>query len=158
IGVPIQNPTGIDEFGDRLEVLLALGGVCALLGALGAGVSLIVRLRRAAGVERQQLKWFVYAGAIASFGFVASLVPQPWPELGTVAMGVGFMGFGFSAVAAGVAILRYRLYEIDLLINRTLAYGALTAGVVGIYVLVVAYFGTVFQARGDVVSLVAAGV
>ena len=158
IGVPIQNPLGIDELRSALEAMLALGGMCVLVGALGAGASLIVRLHRAAGVERQQLKWFVYAGAIASFGFVGFLIPQPWPELGSVANGIGFLGFGFSAVAAGVAILRYRLYDIDLLINRTLAYGALTACVVGIYVLVVAYFGTVFQARGDVVSLVAAGV
>jgi signal transduction histidine kinase len=139
-------------------VVLALGGVCAVLGMLGAGASLVVRLRRAVGVERQQLKWFVYVGAIASLGFVSSLLLRPWPELGILAMGVGFLGFGLTAIAAGIAVLRYRLYDIDLLINRTLVYAVLTACVVGIYVLVVTYFGAAFQARGDAVSLLAAGV
>src|SRR5437016_5112986 len=63
-------------------------------------------------------------------------------------------------IAGGVAslVVRYRLWDIDLLINRTLAYGALTATVVGIYVLVLGYFGMVFQTRGDVASLLAAGI
>ena len=158
LGAPISNPFGLDQLQTPLEVLQALGTLCVLVGALAAAASLVVRLRRAVGIERQQLKWFVSAGAIAAVGFVSSFLPLPWPEFSTVAMALGFLGFGLTAIAAGVAILRYRLYDIDLLVNRTLVYGALSACVVGIYALVVAYFGAALQARGDAVSVVAAGV
>jgi hypothetical protein len=60
--------------------------------------------------------------------------------------------------AVAIAVLKYRLYDIDLLINRTLVYGALTACIVGVYVLVVGYVGAVFQVHGDAVSLLAAGI
>jgi hypothetical protein len=91
-----------------------------------SAVSLVLRLRRATGVERQQLKWFVYAVALLA------LVFPP---------GVLFLGDGRLIVvllplvpaAAGIAILKHRLYDIDVIINRTLVYGALTATLVAVY-------------------------
>jgi hypothetical protein len=127
-GVPGENPFGVEAFEPVLLPLgvsaLALFFVSALLSAL----SLFLRFRRSRGVERQQLKWFVYAGALS----VAAIV---FPGPGSAAAPVlQMLIIPLLAVAAGVAILRYRLYEIDRIINRTLVYGALTAALVGVYV------------------------
>jgi hypothetical protein len=92
---------------------------------------MFLRFRRSRGVERQQLKWFVYAGVLA----VATVV---LPGSGSaVAPVLQMLTIPLLAVAAGVAILRYRLYDIDRIINRTIVYGALTATLVGVYVVTV---------------------
>jgi hypothetical protein len=96
-----------------------LGGVLFAAGFLGALASLVVRFARARGLERQQLKWFVYA---AGLGFALLVLPTPIPD---------FLKWTLAPVslsaAAAVAVLRDRLYDIDRLINRTLVYGVLTA-------------------------------
>ena len=101
-------------------------GNFALLGL--SAVSLVLRLHRAAGVERQQLKWFVYAVALFALVFPPSVL-----ALGDGRLIVALLPL--VPAAAGIAILRYRLYDIDVVINRTLVYGALTimlgAGYVG---------------------------
>jgi hypothetical protein len=111
---------------------------------LGAAASMFARLRRARGVERQQLKWFAYAVAVLAGGtvltnVVSNAVGVGWlREVGSVPTVIGLVGW---PVAVGIAILRYRLYNIDLLINRTLVYGALTA------TLALIYFGGVAAAE-----------
>jgi hypothetical protein len=111
-----------------------------LVLALGlvAAASVVVGRRSARGVERQQIKWLLYAAPIWFVGsslkiavFYFSLIDGPWGLwIGYILVAVG----GFSGpVAIGVAILRYRLYEIDIVINRTLVYGSLTAMLVGVY-------------------------
>ena len=107
----------------------AVGGVVVLVCFAAAIVSLILRFYRSQGEERLQLKWFAYAAAAA---FAETLV---W----TVAP----LGL---PISAGIAILRYRLYEIDLLINRTLVYGALTATLVALYFGAVVLLQKVFVA------------
>src|SRR5215203_4161754 len=100
------------------------------LGLVAAG-SVVVGRRSARGVERQQIKWLLYAGAIFFVGNV--LKNTVFSPLGEVSWGlwVGYLLVGIGGlggpIAIGVAILRYRLYEIDTLINRTLVYGALPA-------------------------------
>jgi hypothetical protein len=102
-----------------------------------SAASLFVRRLRARGVERQQLKWFTYAVAITVSGFIltytiSEAVGSVWLRwAGNVITVVGVLGI---PISMGIAILRYRLYEIDLLINRTLVYGSLTAMLVGVYV------------------------
>jgi hypothetical protein len=97
-----------------------------VLGAfvLAAAASLVVRFRRAAGVERQQLKWFTYAAALQAVLTAASAVSPTLddriPDL------VGNLGYAAIPLAIGVAILRYRLYDIDRIINRTVVYGLVT--------------------------------
>jgi hypothetical protein len=114
--------------------LLALSGVLAL-------ASLVLRFRRSRGEERQQLKWFTYACALVPLAVVADLLPA-----------VGDLVFAalivFLPVAAGIAILRYRLYDIDRLINRTLVYGLLTALLAGVYAGVVLVLGQLFGGVG----------
>src|SRR5215208_478838 len=104
---------------------------------VAAALSLFARLHRAAGVERQQIKWFAYAAAVSvSATSLAYLIP------GLVDTPLWFERVGFALNAAfipaipvsiGIAILRYRLYDIDILINRTLVYGLLTTTLLALY-------------------------
>jgi hypothetical protein len=126
-----RNPVGVEGTGRFLEGMDTVGTGFALLGLLLAVVSMIVRFRRSIGVERQQLKWIVYAGAVAAGGFALTLFLSG--PLANAVFALAFLAFIGVPVAAGVAILRYRLYEIDLLINRTLVYGALTATLAAVY-------------------------
>jgi hypothetical protein len=136
---PFHNPFGVDAtIIDQLSAATIWPMLAAVLGAL---LSLIVRLHRSRGEERQQIKWFV---ATAVFG-ISSLVGVTvayslLPEGNSLGVLVGFLGNFLwiivpagLPIAVGIAILRYRLYEIDLLINRALVYGTLTVLLVGVY-------------------------
>jgi hypothetical protein len=104
-----------------LDVILALSAPCFLVGVGGAVAALVVRFRRSRGIERQQLKWFTYAAALAPLPPLAyELARGVWPVLFAVILPL-------VPISIGIAILRYRLYEIDRIINRTLVYGLLTA-------------------------------
>jgi hypothetical protein len=96
-------------------------------------VALLARLRSARGLERQQLKWLSYAGALAVAGLLLRLLPQAVGVVGSVPGPLGLAATVLTAggvlgipVAVGVAILRHRLYDIDRIINRTVVYGLLT--------------------------------
>ena len=99
---------------------------------------MVIGRRGARGVERQQIKWLLYAAPIWFFGsalkiavFYFGLVERPWGLwVGYLLVIVGGLS---GPIAIGIAILRYRLYEIDLVINRTLVYGALTAILAALY-------------------------
>jgi hypothetical protein len=138
--VPVHNPVGIESARGVLEVIARVGDVLAALAFALAATSLVIRFRRSRGIERQQLKWFAYVGLIAAVGIGVAMAQvllgtQPGDEGGTTIDYVGAAGW-FTAlfaivvgipVATGMAILRHRLYDIDVVINRTLVYGALTA-------------------------------
>jgi hypothetical protein len=134
----LQNPMGIAGAGGTID---AVGGVAWGLTMVGLGLgccSLALRLRRARGDERLQLKWFVYAGGVFALSCLAAAVmftaEDELPPAGQLLI---VAAFSLIPVAAGIAILRHRLYDIDLVIRRTLVYGALTAALAG------AYLGTV---------------
>ncbi len=139
---PIDNPLGIEYLESVSDLLNTLMDVY-LHGVLGpvAVASLFLRFHHASGVERQQIKWVAYAASVVVLGRICGnslpYVVQSatgarwtwWVEESLVA--AGFVGI---PIAMGIAILRYRLYDIDLLINRTLVYGSLTATLALIYV------------------------
>src|SRR5215208_2616641 len=145
---PIQNPLGVEGFTSIYKALLYILSTVAL----GAVVlSVFMRLRRAIGVERQQIKWFAYAAAgnVITTG-LAYLIPivvdtPLWFERMGFALVIAFIPA--VPIAIGIAILRYRLYDIDRIINRTLVYGALTV------VLVTVYFGGIVVMQRTFVAL-----
>ena len=134
----VNHPLGIEVATHAINPLETILYAFALISA----VSLLVRLRRSKGVERQQIKWFAYAVAVlATSASLAYVVFEPMDVrwLGWISSVLAIVSVAGLPVAVGVAVLRYRLYEIDLLINRTLVYGALTAILVGVYFGSVAY-------------------
>jgi hypothetical protein len=133
---PFENPLGIEDLPNASKAVEAFMYALVMVGAS----SMLARLRHAGRVERQQIKWFAYATTVSISGVV--LKNTVFPALGgTWVWWVGLVlttvGLAGSPVAMGIAILRYRLYEIDLLINRTLVYGSLTV------TLALVYFGSV---------------
>lgn len=127
--------------------------------------AVVYRYRRVASTaERQQVKWVVYALTLVLSGMVAlALLGMVYPIPALLdALGVRTMQLlllSLIPLSIGVAVLRYRLWDIDPIVNRTLVYGGATVGVVGLYVLVVWYFGEFFRVRDNsFVSLLATGI
>ncbi len=131
-----SSPLGIPGLRAEMQVLDTVGWVLTVVGMVLAGAALAFRLRGSRGVERQQLKLVLTAGAAATA--VTALVMVTWflwPEGGLQArMGVLQLSLAILPAAAGVSILRYRLYDIDVVINRTLVYGALTITLAAAYI------------------------
>jgi hypothetical protein len=141
---PVRLP--ISDLADVAFEWLLPGQLLVLATAL---VSVVLRLRRATGAERQQVKWFVYTVVTVVLVFATT----------TLILGAGYLFpiFGLIPVSVAVAVFRYRLYDIDRLINRTLVYGLLTALLVGVYAGLVFLFGRLLDpATGDSALAVAA--
>jgi hypothetical protein len=138
-GQVIANPIAVAWVGnpDTSAVGVAAFGLL-LLSVVAAFASLVIRFRRSRGEERQQLKWFAFACALLPLEVLSEVLPAAVGGLIFPALVV------FLPVATGIAILRYRLYDIDRLINRTLVYGLLTALLAGVYGVAVLVLGQVF--------------
>jgi hypothetical protein len=148
-----DNPLGLEPLGGALSVLVGVGVALLACSLIASVVSLILRSRGARGIERQQLKIFAYAAALAvsiNFGLtdLVGLVSHEAAErLGTFAFPLGMI---LIPLSIGVAVLRYRLFDIDVIINRTLVYGVLTALLALVYVGgVVGLGGLVREATGE---------
>jgi signal transduction histidine kinase len=125
----VSNPLGVPGTRGALDAVNNLGWLLAAGGILLGARSLLVRLRQARGVERQQLELVLAVGAVvATVACLDMCTWLIWPH-GSLQIRIAGVGAGFAAfpLAAGVAILRYRLYDIDVVVNRTLVYVALTA-------------------------------
>jgi hypothetical protein len=129
---PIHNPLGVEGLPNYGELIQTVNFTLVFVSA----GSLFVRRLRASGVERQQLKWFTYTSTLAISGTIltytiSEALGAPWLKwAGYTLMQVGLVGV---PISMGIAILRYRLYDIDILINRTLVYGSLTITLVALY-------------------------
>ena len=161
------NPVAIEgAVGNFLTMLGNFGTAFLVLSCFASLLSPFLRLRRTRGQERQQLKWFVYASALTAASFLLVFLLPSRAEgsltyvLGEVAWNLSAIGFMVLPVATAIAILRYRLYDIDRIVNRTLVYGILTALVLGAYALVVGLLSTLLQTsagQGLLVPVLATG-
>ncbi len=149
--LPVENPLGVEALAGTLDAVDTVVFLLFGLAIVVSGASAIARFRRARGEERQQLKWLALAAGLLITGFVAMAVAG--------ALGAGdklagmLIGIAVAAVpvAAGIAILKYRLYEIDRIVNRTLVYAAVTALLAGLYFGIVIGLQAAFSglARGN---------
>jgi signal transduction histidine kinase len=196
VAASVENPFGVMAYigggvttDEAFIASVVVGETLLLTSSLAALFSLFVRLHRARGDERQQLKWFLFAAVPASvcssFALLSFIVVDftdlylfstplmelrelirtelilPWGNYSDIYDGILYAG-AFATLSLPVftyiAILRYHLFDIDVVINRTLVYGTLSACVAGIYVLGVVALGALFQIQGNLaVSLLATG-
>jgi hypothetical protein len=141
----LRNPLGIEGLPNSSKAIEAFMYGLVVVGAS----SMLARLRHAGTIERQQIKWFAYATAVAISGVI--LKNTIYPAVGVkwvwwVGLILTAVGVVSSPIAMGIAIFRYRLYEIDILINRTLVYAPLTALLVVLYFVVIVVLQSVFVA------------
>jgi signal transduction histidine kinase len=148
LGINYRNPTGVQALAHVAPWVITVGTMTAVIGSLAAVVGLRYRYRRSTGEVRQQIRWLAYVGGLAFVLFIAwalfgVILPGPTPENAfdvllaavaiTIALGV--------PAAVTVSVFKYRLYDIDVVINKTLVYAALAAFITAIYVGIVVGIG-----------------
>jgi len=162
-GNTIYNPAGIKGSGPLLEKIMVLSLVLMVIGGLGCFFGVYLRFRRSTGIERQQMKWLVYAATVllivqlplVIFDFSAPQGHWIHPLMYIISPLLVFV----FPVTCAIAIVRHRLWDIDLLINRTLVYASLTALIVLMYSVVVVGLSTMLQTRSlELSGLLAAGI
>lgn len=160
LGGVVQNPFAVQSA--MLEGLYVLSSLLLSACFLASLASVYVRFKGSRGIERLQLKWMAHTVGVIVLLLVAAAALLTLLENSQLAAeltysAVNLVGVAI-AVSVSIAVLRYRLYDIDLIINRTLVYGVLTVIVVGLYAVIVGSLGALFQSRGNLVtSLVATG-
>jgi hypothetical protein len=129
----VVNPFGIPAARSLLAALTALGFLAVLIAVIGAVASLVLRFRRSRGVTRLQMKWLAMSGVAFALAMLVSsvLFQLGYHDAGNVPVLLALVSI---PIFAGEAMLRRRLYDVDLVINRTLVYGLLTATLAGLYV------------------------
>jgi signal transduction histidine kinase len=146
----VRNPVGIDALIPVRPLIGIVGRFGAYLVLVIAAIGLVVRLLRSKGEERQQLKWVAFVGAAVALGIVGMLLLARFPALQDFAFGVVIAGlFVGLPVATAVAVLKYRLYDIDIVINKSLVYGALAIFISAVYVGIVVGLGTLIGTGGQ---------
>jgi signal transduction histidine kinase len=154
---PVLLPEPFSAITGALSAAIIVLPLCAIAGI----VALVVRYRRGTPDERHQIKWMLFASAFYAFGFAGSLVPGMLGHNIPILQDVGVLGLVLVPVAAAIAVLKYRLYDIDIVISRTLVYGALAAFITAVYVGIVVGVGTLVGSGGQpnlVLSIVATAI
>ena len=151
------NPIGVPALQNVVSAIrTTIAGIVSLIGLLGAVLAILRRWFRSTGIERQQLKWLAFAGVLLAFSIILLFAPYRAGVSGSTTSpidAVGFIAFMLAITVAipaatAIAILRYRLYDIDLVINRSLVFGTLALFIAGVYVGVVAGLGALIGGGG----------
>jgi hypothetical protein len=147
--VDVPNPLGVGGAYDLLNAVQGVGWGLQVVSVAAAGAAIFVRLRRSGGTTREQLKWVAYAGSVLAviwLPWTASFaLPQPRDPFPAIAVAVASLAVAAIPVSAGIAILRHRLYEIDVIIRRTLIYASLVAALGVIYLIAITLIGHLLQ-------------
>ena len=149
-----ENPLHVPALEAPLGMAIGASALLVVLGLLSGAGSLVLRFRRARGVERLQLRWLVVGAVLAAVALLVAVVALQSPEAGDLFQVAFGLSLALLPLATGAAILRYRLYDIDRIVSRTLAYALLTVLLGGGYAAVVLGLG---QLLGRDSSLVVAG-
>jgi hypothetical protein len=136
----VDNPLAVPVPTGLLLAVAAVAAVLVLVTLVGAAGSLVVRFRRARGTERQQLRWLAVGAALAAMALLVAVAAGAMGRDGVVLAALGTC-VALLPLATGAAILRYRLYDLDRILSRTLAYGLLTVLLGGGYASVVLGLG-----------------
>jgi signal transduction histidine kinase len=150
----IQNPFGVEALRMLRPLFADLGVACVLIAAVGAVVSLVFRFRRAAREERQQVKWLMFVGiaavTILALMFILEAVFAPATEPANGPADLLWLPLVLVLLvgppaATGIAVFRYRLYDIDVVIRKTVVFGVLAAFITLVYVAIVQGLGSLFD-------------
>jgi signal transduction histidine kinase len=158
-----RNPLGVEALRAVLAVMVVSIAMLPI-GVIGSLVALVQRFRRSVGIERLQLRWLVTAATIVGvlytlalvIGFVGSWSANDQPGWMTVLQNVAVFSFGLIPIAIGVSVLRYHLFDIDVVINRALLLGALAVFITVVYVAIVVGVGALVGSRADPILSAAA--
>ena len=146
------NPAAVAGAAGRALSALQAGQVLAVAGGVLACISLIVRFRRSENVVRKQIEWLAYAAAVVVAGVIANVALGAVPQtlnVNNYENGVISLALAGIPVAMGIAILTRRLYDIDVIVNKTLVYGSLAVFITAVYVALVVGTGRYVGQQGD---------
>lgn len=156
--VHIANPTGIEGLRAFANGVITAGALCVVVASVASVIALVLRFRRARGEERQQLRWLAYVAAAAT--------AVPLVGLASVIAGVDLGNIVFPAffllvlvgipVASGIAILKYRVLDLDIVIKKTVVFGAVVVLITAVYLAVVVWVGPKVGGEGSGVASLAA--
>ena len=149
--LPAPNPAAVGGSAGRVLSLLQAGQVLAIAGGVLACISLIVRFRRSQSVVRKQIEWLAYAAAVVAAGSIVSALVQLRPQTETLdnyTNGIGSLALASIPVAMGIAILTRRLYDIDVIVNKTVVYLSLAAFITAVYIALVVGIGQAVGQQG----------
>ncbi len=147
-----NNPVGIAALDSSVDVFHGLYVLAILVGVISGAASLVVRYRRGSSDERHQVKWFagafgLVAVSLAGYASLPDMLGIQTP--GWLIGGILCLGLTVIPVAIAVAVLKYHLYDIDVVINRALVYGLLAAFITAVYVAIVVGIGTLVGSGGQ---------
>ena len=156
--VHIMNPTGIDGLGGVANGLITVGGICLIIASVASVAALVLRFRRARGEERQQLRWLAYvAAAAATVPLIGIASVIAGVDIGNIVFPVFFLLLLVGVPAAcGIAILKYRVLDLDIVIKKTVVFGAVVVLITAVYLAVVVWVGPKVGGKGSGVASLAA--